>query len=118
LRAAYLHYAAQSVEHEREIADIFNILRSSSVEPILLKGWAIARAYPETGLRSSGDIDLCVPSDQYARAKEVLSARRSCVYSVDLDHDILTRFGELTFEVLYGRSQLVNLDGTEVRVRR
>ena len=115
LRATYLRYAIQAAEYEREIVDVFNALRSSGVEPILLKGWAIGRAYPESGLRPSGDIDLYVSPDQYARARAVLGGRQSC-YSVDLDHDTITRFSELTFEDLYLRSQLVNFDDTEIRV--
>ncbi|MBZ5616596.1 MAG: nucleotidyltransferase family protein [Acidobacteriia bacterium] len=116
LRATYLRYAVHAAEQESEIVGVFNALRSSGVKPILLKGWAIARSYPESGLRPSGDIDLYVSPEQYARAKAVLSTRPSSVYSVDLDHDTMTRFSELTFEALYLRSQLVNLDGAEIRV--
>ncbi len=116
LRATYLRYAVHAAEHESEIVDVFNALRSSGVEPILLKGWAIGRSYPEIGLRPSGDIDLCISPDQYAKAKAVLRTRPPSVYSVDLDHDITTRFSALTFEELYLRSQLVNLDGAEIRV--
>jgi hypothetical protein len=116
LRAAYLRYAAQYVEYEREIIDVFNALRVSGVDPILLKGWAIAQAYPESGLRPCGDIDLCVSLDHYARAKAVLSARQSCGYSIDLDHYTITRFSDLRFEALYLRSETVNLDGTAIRV--
>jgi len=115
LRATYLRYAAQAFEYEREIANVFNAMRSSDVEPILLKGWAIARAYPESALRPAGDIDLYVSSDQYAKAKAVLN-RYSCSYPVDLDHDTITRFCELTFEELYLRSQRVRLDDTWIRV--
>jgi Uncharacterised nucleotidyltransferase len=116
LRTAYLRYAAECIEHEREIVDVFNTLRSSGVDPVLLKGWAIAQAYPEAGLRPSGDIDLCVSPDQYAIAKAVLSSRHADVYSVDLDHDTMSRFNDLTFEALYRRSRLVNLGGTEIRI--
>lgn len=116
LQSTYLRYAVQAAEHESEVVGVFNALRSSGVEPILLKGWAIARWYPESGLRPSGDIDLYVSPDHYTRAKEVLRARLPGVYSTDLDHDTITRFSELTFEALYLRSQLVNLDGAEIRV--
>jgi hypothetical protein len=116
LRAAYLRSAAQSVDHEREIVALFRALRTSGVDPILLKGWAIARAYPESGLRPSGDIDLCVSPDQYARTKAVLGAQQSSVYPVDLDHYAIARFSEFTFAGLYLRSQMVMLDGTPIRI--
>jgi hypothetical protein len=115
LRATYLHYAVQYFEHEREIANMFHAMRSSDVEPILLKGWAIARSYPDSALRPAGDIDLYVSPDQYGKAKAVLG-RCSCSYPVDLDHDTITRFCELTSEELHLRSQLVKLQDTWIRV--
>src|SRR5438132_6243758 len=60
LRETYWHYAVHAAKHEREVTQVFATLRSVGVEPILIKGWAIGRMYPETGLRPSGDIDLCV----------------------------------------------------------
>jgi hypothetical protein len=86
------------------------------VEPILIKGWAIAQAYPETGLRPSGDIDLCVPLEQHAKAQAAVNTLVNQRHWIDLDHDEITRFSELNFEELYSRSKLVNLDGTEIRV--
>lgn len=112
----YLYYAAQAVEQEDEIIAVFKLLRSSAIEPILLKGWAIARAYPEIGLRPSGDIDLCVPPDSYSKAKAVLSTMSPSLFGVDLRHDTITRFSEFTFEELYLRSELVPLSGSEIRV--
>src|SRR6266550_2307554 len=60
LRETYLHYAIHAAIHERQVARVFRVLRSAGVEPILLKGWAIGRLYPEPGLRPTGDIDLSV----------------------------------------------------------
>lgn len=115
-RSTYLGCAARAAECETEIVDAFNALRSSGIEPILLKGWAIAQAYPESGLRPCGDIDLCVSPDQRMKAEAVLGARDLSSYYVDLDHDTVTRFGECCFERLYARSQLVNLRGSTIRV--
>jgi hypothetical protein len=116
LRETYLQCAIHSAESERELVEIFRVLRSSGVEPILIKGWAIARTYPETGLRPSGDIDLCVSPEQQAEAQAVVNTLANQQHSIDLDHDEVTRFSEFSFEELYGRSDLVNLDGTEIRV--
>src|SRR5579863_889158 len=113
-RLTYLGYAARAAEYEAEIIDAFIALRSSGIEPILIKGWAIARAYPESGLRPCGDIDLCVSPDQRVKARTIMNARHLSSYSVDLD--TLTRFGECCFETIYSRSQLVNLGGSEIRV--
>jgi Uncharacterised nucleotidyltransferase len=90
-------------------------LRSSGIEPILIKGWAIARAYAETGLRPSGDIDLCLSPEQHAKARMALNTECR-EYLVDLDHDVLRRFGELNSEALYRHSEMVDLEGTQIRV--
>ncbi|MGA8271700.1 MAG: nucleotidyltransferase family protein [Candidatus Sulfotelmatobacter sp.] len=111
LREAYLAQAVYAAEHECRVIETFGLLRSAGIEPILLKGWAIARLYPESGLRPSGDIDLCVAPNHRASAQ---SASRS--YWVDFDHDEITRFGECDFQDLYDHSQLVKLDGYELRV--
>jgi hypothetical protein len=73
LRHAYLHSSIYAAKHEREVAEIFKVLRSAGIEPILIKGWAIARAYPDTGLRPPGDIDLYVSPEQTAAAKAILN---------------------------------------------
>lgn len=116
LREMYLQCAIHSAESERELVEVFRVLRSSGVEPILIKGWAIARAYPETGLRPSGDIDLCVSREQQADAQAVVNTLVNQQHWIDLDHDEVTRFSEFSFEELYSRSDLVNLDGTVIRV--
>jgi hypothetical protein len=116
LRETYYCYAIHAAQHERDVVQLFAVLRSVGVEPILIKGWAIGRIYPETGLRPTGDIDLCVAPDQDATARTVLSTPEHHRYWVDLDHDQMTRFHEPSFEKLYARSELVELDGAMVRV--
>ncbi|PYX44356.1 MAG: hypothetical protein DMG79_20890 [Acidobacteria bacterium] len=74
LYITYLRYAVQAAEYEAEIGNVFSALRSSGIEPILIKGWAIARVYPEAGLRPCGDIDLCV--SPYAGREFVSGPRR------------------------------------------
>jgi hypothetical protein len=91
------------------------VLRTSGIEPILIKGWAIARAYAETGLRPSGDIDLCLPAEQNHAARELMNSKQCEEYLVDLDHRVVRQFGELSFDELYQRSGLVPLDGAEIR---
>jgi hypothetical protein len=111
-----MQYAIHAAKHEWKMGEVFRLLRSAGVEPILLKGWAIARAYPEIGLRPSGDIDLYVSPDQYAKAQAVVNTPECRRYWVDFDHDEISRFSELSFEDLYSGSELVNLNGTEVRI--
>ena len=116
LRKTYLQSAIQAVEHERQVALVFRAFRSSGVEPILIKGWGIARAYAETGLRPSGDIDLHVAPEHREKALEILNKRECQNCDVDLDHDAIRRFSELRFDELFHRSELAELNGTQIRV--
>ena len=116
LRDTYLYYAIHAAEHERQVSEVFEVLRSGGVEPILLKGWAIGRLYPEAGLRPTGDIDLCVSPAQRATAQAVLDRSENRRYWIDLEHDEISRFGEQSFEELYSRSNLVRLNAIQVRV--
>src|SRR5437763_15583798 len=54
LHQAYRLQALQAKIHESKIQKIFSLLRAASVEPILNKGWAISRLYPQAGLRPFG----------------------------------------------------------------
>ncbi len=91
------------------------LLGSLGVEPVLVKGWAIARHYPEAGLRPYTDLDLCVLPDQYANACAALKdpVIQSC--NIDL-HLGFGKFYDLQSGEIFERSQLVKLDDLEVRV--
>lgn len=115
LRETYIRYAMDAIAHERQVADALRLLRSARVEPILLKGWAIGRVYPELGLRPSGDIDLLVEPEQRTRAESAINAQ-PWRFQFDFEHGSVSRFGGLNFDELYDRSELVYLDGTLVRV--
>lgn len=116
IQAVYLHQAIHAAKHEREVAEVFQLLRSGGVEPILIKGWAIGRLYPEAGLRPSGDIDLCIAPEQHEIAQGALNRPENQRYWVDLEHDEITRFDRRSFQELYQRSELVALNGTQVRI--
>jgi hypothetical protein len=116
LQETYLHYAIHAAEHEHQVAEVFRVLRSAGVEPILLKGWAIGRLYPEAGLRPTGDIDLCVAPAQHATAQAVLNSPEYRRFWVDLEHDEISKLGCRSFDELYDCSELVKLEGTLVRV--
>ena len=72
LHEAYRQFRLSALIHEREIKYILSLLRDAGIEPVLVKGWAIARLYPDRGLRPYGDIDICVRPDQFAKAAGAL----------------------------------------------
>src|SRR5881275_1895644 len=47
LHEAYRRFRLSARIHEQEISNIFARLRDAGIEPVLVKGWAIARCYPD-----------------------------------------------------------------------
>lgn len=122
LQGFYQSHALQALLFGRGVARVSEHLRSAGVEPLLAKGWAIARLYPEPGLHPYGDIDLLVRPEQYARAQEALRSDELPYGLVDL-HAGFSRSGmafslmdDRGLDALYERSQLVPLGDTEVRI--
>lgn len=114
---AYRLFTLKAALHECHIERVFHLLRSSGIEPILIKGWAIARFYPETALRPYGDIDLCVSRADFARAQALLkSITVPGALDVDLVPDEKGRLGNRHWEEFYPRTELARLGRMEVRV--
>jgi hypothetical protein len=114
LREAYRFQALRAALREREIAAAVTRLRSHGVEPLLIKGWAAARAYAEPGLRPPGDIDLCVRAAQLEAARAALRTIDAGLL-VDL-HLEAPSYSDRSAEDLFARSRLVTLGDTNVRV--
>jgi hypothetical protein len=115
LRTAYYNHGLQAALHSRNLVRIVNLMREAGVEPVLVKGLAIGRLYPERGLRPFEDLDLCVRPDQYAAASEIVRNWTGERSPVDL-HAGFPRLYALSWDDLYSRSQLVTLSGLAVRV--
>jgi hypothetical protein len=114
LHDAYRFQALRAALRVREIAEAVRLLRSRGVEPLLIKGWAIARLYPDHGLRPPGDIDICVRPDQLATAREAFRLANVAL-PVDL-HSGAPAYGDRTVDELFARSELVEVRGTHVRI--
>lgn len=92
----------------------FRALREHGIEPILIKGWAADRNYPDSKPRFFGDIDLAVSAPDYERAKS-LAEDVAGIGGVDL-HRELRHLDTLGWDKLISNSELVALDGEEIRV--
>jgi hypothetical protein len=112
---AYRLHAVHASVFEDDIKKLITLLRSAHVDPVLMKGWAIARLYPDTALRPYGDVDLCVRPSEYSAAVKACESPEGQRYVVDL-HDRFGRFDRLTVDELYDRSQVLKLGDVEVRV--
>jgi len=114
LRQHYRLQTLQAAEREEAIRELLSRLRTGGVEPILIKGWSSARLYPEAGLRPSGDVDLCVPTDRLASATAALSAG-PLPCAVDL-HEGVPDLPDRRWREVFSRSRLVALGEVAVRV--
>jgi hypothetical protein len=112
---AYRLNTLQAILTQQTIKETIALLRSYGIEPILVKGWAAARAYPEQGLRPYGDIDLCVRPEQFAAAERTLNTLSYKQCEVDL-HAGFAKLGGGSVDEIYARSQLARLEETEVRI--
>ena len=114
LQQAFRVHTLQAAAFEDDITRVMTLLDSVDVDPVLAKGWAVARLYPDTSLRPYGDIDLYVSPSEYSSAARALERADASKYVVDL-HEQFSASDSDTHQ-LYERSQLVCLGNVKVRV--
>jgi hypothetical protein len=100
---------------ESEISKIFEVYRSIGVEPILIKGWAAARSYPEGVPRNFTDIDLAIPSTDFDKCLERNRTEQLTSLNIDL-HRELRHLDQTPWIELFDRTRTVELDGTQIRI--
>jgi hypothetical protein len=115
LESAYRLHSLQAAIHKTEIEEVILLLNSAGVVPVLVKGWAIARLYPEEGLRPYGDIDLCFGPDQYQKALLALKSPDAASYSVDV-HEGFAKLDSLPYDELMSRSEEARLGEAKFRL--
>jgi hypothetical protein len=115
LLQAYRLSTLESAVREQQVGQAFAVLRGAGVEPLLAKGWAAARFYPEPGLRPYGDVDLYVRPAQLDAARAALRAAGGSPLPVDL-HRGFEDMAPAEEDGVFARSQLVALGKTAVRI--
>ncbi len=115
LHQAFRLLALRARTHETNIERLFRLFREANVEVLIVKGWAVARCYPEQALRPYGDIDLLVrPSDaEVASGVTESEGARGCLT------DLLSGMFELadrSIEDVFSRSRLVPCGEENARV--
>lgn len=102
-------------------------LTSAGLEPVVLKGPAVAERYPAPGLRPMDDIDLLLPREQHAEAVRRLTAAGWTVvrpdgrdrYDTILAHEDAGRLTlELHYDLQAGYERASALDATALWARR
>jgi hypothetical protein len=115
LHQAFRLLTLQANIHQTKCEKIFRLMRAAGVEPILLKGWAMARLFPQLALRPYGDIDLFVRPRDSRAANQVIASEAARGCWVDL-HSRIAELANSSTEDLFARSQLVSCGDEQVRV--
>jgi hypothetical protein len=86
LEAATEAQIAHNRRVEEAVVECVTRLRAYGIEPVLVKGLALAKLYPEGIVRPAGDIDLVVRKEEFAAAHAILhdSSRQPIRAETDL----------------------------------
>jgi hypothetical protein len=105
----------QAKAQEIRIAGAFREFENVGIQVVLIKGWAAARKYPRSHVRRPGDMDLAVSPEDFKRASEFIVDPEVARYNIDL-HKGLRQLDSVDWTDLFKHSELVDLNGTSVRV--
>jgi hypothetical protein len=114
LHTAYRVQSLKAAEHQLQIGPLIDKFRTHGIDPILMKGWSLARLYPEAGLRPYSDVDLIIPTEDVEAVLSLLAGGDGP--AVDLEHDEITRFDYRIWSDIHQRSRLVSLGNSQIRV--
>jgi hypothetical protein len=115
LREAYHLHGLEAALAGRDLARAVARLRAAGIEPVLVKGPAVARLYPDRALRPFSDLDLCVAPDQAAAAAAALVGWPEDAVPLDV-HAGFAGLDPGGWEELGARTDAVRLGGVTVRV--
>lgn len=121
LRPEYMANGLRTASLLYHLPRLIDALRDAGIEPLLFKGWAIARHYPELALHPMGDIDFFVPAAQLSSARAVtarlqIDAFRADWHTGTQDKKHAARVTGRTLDELYARAETAELGSTRVRV--
>jgi hypothetical protein len=70
----YRFQTLRDAVRERDVVTAFRALSREGIDGVLIKGWSVARLYPDPAVRPHGDVDVWVPEEHFDHAS-VLAAR-------------------------------------------
>ena len=94
---------------------VFTLFREKGIEPILIKGLAAARSYPEGQFRDSVDMDIAVAALDFDIAKHVVESNAAKGLAIDL-HRELRHLDTVDWTNLVANSALIDFDSGTIRV--
>jgi len=108
LQQMYRLHRLEASVHIQRIKRVLEQFRRAGIEPVLVKGWNVARLYPEAGLRHYFDVDLCVAHDAYAESLKLVAGMEEDAPYIDL-HDELDHLDTMPWAEFFVRTQMVSL---------
>lgn len=111
----------------RLCTELLGPLAASGVQPMVIKGIAIAGRYPQPGLRPMDDLDVLVPKDRHQDAAEALrragwkvTRRQGPAYSLSLAHPAMPGLPvDLHRDLAVRKEQVFRFSATDLwRARR
>jgi hypothetical protein len=115
LHTLYRLHRLEGRVHAYKIKTVLAQMNQAGIEPIVMKGWCVARLYPEPGLRHYCDLDLCIERNQMRAARKVLKSLGPLEYYVDL-HCGLGRHEKSSWTELFAHSEVVQFEGLPIRI--
>ncbi len=126
LRGSAQLLALDDVVKQAALSELCALLNGAGITPLLFKGWAAARSYPQGWLRPYGDFDVLVRDGDFATARAVLAATATTVGASNSDfdmplgprghctvdlHDRLDAFYAADVGMLFDRARTMTLPG-------
>jgi hypothetical protein len=117
LQRARRHALAQADCRLENLQTLVRELYADNLIPLLVKGWAVARLYPEPALRPFDDFDVCVRPERFDAAAQALGklSRTDIARLVDL-HAGLPDLDDRPWTELWRRTRYVKCGAVPVRV--
>ncbi len=121
LQEEYYADAVRTALRMDDVQVLTTALKRAGIEPLLFKGWAVARLYPNPTLRPFSDIDVFVRPKELKDAQAVVKRTTLRQLTVDLhtqteDETHATRHVGRGLDALFEDSQVVMLNDTPTRV--
>jgi hypothetical protein len=95
----YYMYIKKDQRQLQVIEELRNIFNQNGIDFILLKGSYLKSIYPESFMRSMGDIDCLIKKESMEKAHEVLESHGYKNWVVSANHDCFMKYKDINVEV-------------------
>ncbi len=117
IRDAFRWNLLQKKTLERNAVRAFELFREAGIEPVLIKGVAAGRHYPEAEPRIAIDLDLAVSRSDFEASSRLARSHAARGLAIDL-HKELRHLDSLSWDDVVDNSVLLPLGGGEIRIPR